>query len=402
MKKLFFSLAGCFLLFATFAQEQTAPAIEIYGQIMTDVGYDFNQMNPKYFDVMRPTQLPAYKNEYGTDGNIFFGVRQSMLGFKTYLPTRHGELKTKFAFDLFGVGPNAGLTTFHLLYAYVEWWKFGVGYTWSQFCDFDDFPNIVEYWGPVGMSLCKNVIVCFIPFQGANRLSVALERPGASADEGVYRDRIELKDVAPKFSWPDLSAEFRMTRKWGYVELAGILRKIAWEDQGQEPYDLSGSAIGWGFNLSSKLLFGKNDIFKGQVITGQAIQNLMNDAPTDIGIQNDFSNPTAPVKGVPLALFSFSSYLDHRWSNLFSSSLGYSAIFTENSDGQANDAFRQGHYASINLLYYPIANLMAGIELQWIHRKNYNDGWESSATKVQFSFRYSFSKMISKEKKGTD
>jgi hypothetical protein len=399
MKRYILSLVFILSVFWSFSQEQRGPELEIYGQIMTDVGYNFNQVNPDYFDVMRPTQLPAYKNQYGTDGNIFFGVRQTMIGLKGYCPTKYGELKAKFAFDLFGVGPNAGLTTFHMLYAYVEWWKFGVGYTWSQFCDFDGFPDMIEYWGPVGMSLCKTVLIAFVPLQGRNRLSIAVERPGATADQGKYRDRIELEDVEPKFAWPDLSAEYRMTRKWGYVELAGILRKIKWVDQGNDAYDLSGQAIGWGLNLSTNLILGKKDIFKGQVITGQAIQNLMNDAPTDIGIKNNFDDTISPVKGVPLPLISFSSYLNHRWSEMFSSSLGYSAIFTGNSDGQPDNAFQQGHYSTINLLCYPVKNLTAGIELQWIYRKNYNDGWETSATKIQVSVRYLFSKSFSRGEK---
>jgi hypothetical protein len=386
------------LAVAGHSQERTEPELLLQGQLMTDAGYNFNQVHPDFYDVMRPTQLPAYENQYGTDGNVFFGVRQSMLGMRLFVPTSKGELKARFAFDLFGVGPNVGQTTFHMLYAWVEWGHFGVGYTWSQFCDFDVLPNMVEYWGPVGMSLCKTVMVSYVPFQGANRLSIALERPGATADQGIYRDRIELEDVAPKFALPDLSAEFRVTRDWGYVELAGVLRRIKWVDQGMDEYDLSGEAIGWGLNLSSKLNIGKKDVFKGLIITGQAIQNLMNDAPTDIGIQNNFSDTISPVKGVPLPLVSFSAYLNHYWNTKFSSSLGYSAIFTGNSDGQSDDAFRQGHYASVNLLYYPLENLTAGIELQWIKRYNYNDGWSSSATKIQFSLRYSFSYSLLKNK----
>lgn len=396
MKRIILTVYGTFFLFCAFAQEKNDPEIEIYGQIMTDIGFNFNQVNPLYFDVMRPTQLPSYKGEYGSDGNAYFGVRQSMLGFKTYLPTKHGPLKARIAFDLYGVGANAGQTTFHMLYAYIEYGKFGVGHTWSQFCDFDDFPDIVEYWGPSGMSLCKTVLFKYIPFDGANRLAIAIERPGSSADQGVYRDRIELEDVAPKFPLPDLSAEFRMTRKWGYIELAGIIRKIEWIDMGNQPYDVSGSATGWGFNLSTKLNLGQKDIFKGQVITGEAIENLMNDAPTDIGIQNNYDNPNIPVKGVALPVTGFSTYLDHRWSKSFSSSTGYSAIFITNTDGQTNDAFSQGHYSSINLLYYPVPNLTAGIELQWIKRKNYQDGWESDATRIQCSFRYFFARKLAK------
>ena len=390
MKKHLLTLAGSILFLSVFSQVVPKTSFEISGQIMTDVGYNFNQVNPDYFDVMRPTQLPSYKSEYGTDGNVYFGVRQSMLGFKSFTPTKYGELMTRFAFDLFGVGADAGRTTFHMLYAYAELGMFGVGHNWSLFCDFDGFPNIVEYWGPVGMSLAKNVQVRFIPLQGETRLAFALERPGASADEGVYRDRIELSDVAPKFSLPDLSGEFRLTKNWGYAEIAGIVRKIEWVDQGNEPYDLSGSAIGWGFNLSTKLKLGKNSEFIGQTIYGQGIQNYMNDSPTDIGIQNDFENTTSPIKGVALPLFTYSLYINHRWNEKFSSSLGYSAIHTENSDGQNSNAFREGEYASANLLFYPVPNVTGGVELIWINRENYSDGWKSSATKVQFSFRYAF------------
>jgi hypothetical protein len=317
-----------------------------------------------------------------------------MIGFKSFTPTRYGELMTRFAFDLFGVGGDAGRTTFHMLYAYAELGMLGVGHNWSLFCDFDGFPNIVEYWGPVGMSLCKNVQIRFIPLQGETRLAFALERPGASADEGIYRDRIELNDVAPKFSLPDITAEFRLTKPWGYAELAGVVRKIEWVDQGNEPYDLSGSAIGWGFNLSTNLKLGKKDVFIGQFIFGEGIQNLMNDAPTDIGIQNDFSNTNAPVKGVALPLISFSTYLNHQWNEKFSSSVGYSAIHTSNTDGQESDAFREGKYASANLLYCPVPGITAGAELQWINRENYKDGWKTSATKIQFSFRYNFKQQL--------
>lgn len=377
-----------------FAQQEVRTEIELRGQIMTDMGYNFNQMNPDYFDVMRPTQLPAYKNQYGSDGNTFFGVRQSMLDVISNTPTRYGPLTTRFAFDLFGVGIDAGRTTFHMLYAYAEVGKLGFGHTWSLFCDFDAFPRTIDYWGPVGLSLCKNAQVRFIPFNGRNRLAIALERPGASTDQGVYRNRIELTDVTPHLQYPDLSAEFRATRNWGYVELAGVVRKIGWEDLGQQPFDLSGSAIGWGFNLSTNLKIGKKSFLQALGIVGSGIENFMNDAPADIAVENDFSNPNAPIKGVALPVYSYSAYFNHSWNDRFSSAIGYSSVVIDNSDGQSPDAFRVGRYASTNLLYYPFPNAMAGIELQWINRENNSDGWKTSATKIQVSMRYFFKSIV--------
>jgi hypothetical protein len=389
MKKTFFILMLILVALAVRSQ-QSKTELNFYGQMMTDAGYNTGQVNPDYFDVMRPTQLPSYKNQFGTDGNSSFSVRQSRLGFKSLTQTKLGELQTRFEFDLFGLGKSVGQTTFHMLYAYVELGKFGAGHHWSLFSDIDGFPNTVEYWGPVGMSLCKNVQFRYIPLNGNTRLAFALERPGASADEGIYANRIELDDVKPYFNLPDFSAEFRQTKNWGYVELAAVVRKIEWKDMGTDQYDLSGKAIGWGFNLSSNLKLTDNNLLRAQAVYGHGIENFMNDAPTDIGIQNNFDNSLSPVKGVALPVGGFIVYLDHKWSEKLSSSAGFSAIDIKNSDAQQGSAFKNGKYASANLLYYPVPNLTAAAEIIWISRENYNDGWKTSSTKFQLSLRYSF------------
>src|SRR5690348_1069087 len=78
--------------------------MEIYGFIMMDAGYNADQIHPDWFDVVRPTKLPAYKNQYGSNGNFYFSVRQTRLGFKNYFQTSLGELKTHFEFEMFGTG----------------------------------------------------------------------------------------------------------------------------------------------------------------------------------------------------------------------------------------------------------------------------------------------------------
>src|SRR5882672_2982995 len=191
------------------AQEgEKQKTMEIYGHVMLDAGYNFNQINPNWYDVIRPTQLPSFKNQYGTDGNVYFSVRQTRLGFKNYFQTPLGELKTQFEFELFGTGVDAGQTTFRLRHAYAELGKFGVGQTWSPFMDIDVFPNTLEYWGPTGMIFFRNVQFRYMPIQGATHLTFALERPGASADAGIYANRIELSGVVPHFAVPDFSAEY--------------------------------------------------------------------------------------------------------------------------------------------------------------------------------------------------
>ena len=115
--------------------------LDIYGFAMIDTGYDFKQVNPDWFDVLRPTKLPAFDNEFGEDGNYYAGVRQSRLGVKGYIPTALGELKTIFEFEMFGTGGDAGQTTIRLRHAWGELGAFGAGQSWSPFMDPDVFPR---------------------------------------------------------------------------------------------------------------------------------------------------------------------------------------------------------------------------------------------------------------------
>lgn len=375
--------------------EQTGPSstLDLYGFVMLDSGYNFGVINPDWFDVVRPTQLPSSPGQYGPNGNTFFGVRQTRFGVKSSTETPLGDLKTIFEFELFGTGVDAGQTTFRLRQAYGELGQFGAGQTWSPFMDIDVFPNSLEYWGPPGMVFFRNVQVRWMPVQGASNIVIALERPGASADGGVYADRIDLSNIKPQFKWPDLSGHARLARKWGYVQVGAIVRKLAWVDTStSSPFNLSGSAVGWGVNVSSNLNFTKKDVGRFQVVYGHAIENYMNDAPVDVGAQHNLTNPIAPFKGVPLPVLGVVSFLDHTWSDRFSSSIGYSLINIDNSNAQLPNAFHQGQYALANFLYHPVKKVTIGSEFQFGRRLNFTDGYNFNDYRVQFSFRYDWSK----------
>jgi hypothetical protein len=370
--------------------------LDLYGFIMLDTGYDSKTNDPDWFDVVRPTKLPSFSGEFAPDGKVYFGVRQSRFGLKTSTPTSLGNLKTQFEFELFGTGVDAGQTTFRLRHAYGELGQFGAGQTWSPFMDIDVFPNIVEYWGPNGMVLFRNVQFRWMPIRNdRTQLTFAIERPGASADGGVYADRIELQGVKPKFDMPDFSGNARLIRNWGYVQLAGIFRKISWVDLNRtRTSDLSGDAFGWGLNLTSNLKFSKKDTGKFEVIYGQGVQNYMNDAPVDIGVKNNLANPVTPIKGVALPLLGVVSFLDHNWSDSFSTSIGYSMLNIENSDAQKPSDFHQGHYASTNLLYNPVPSVTIGSEFVFGRRINFRDGFNVNDYRIQFSFKYDWRKVF--------
>jgi outer membrane DcaP-like protein len=376
------------------AAQAASPAkstFEIYGFAMLDIGHDFKQIDPNWSDTMRVTKLPSVEDEFGRDHSTFAGVRQSRLGVRSSTPTSLGELKTTFEFELFGTGVDEGQTTFRLRHAYGEVGAFGAGQTWSPFMDPDVFPNSLEYWGPTGMVFFRNVQVRWMPIRGDRSLTLALERPGASGDAGIYASRVELQNIKPRFPIPDFSAAYKIAQKWGYVRAAGMLRVIKWDDVLDDQFDLSGDATGWGLNVSSNVKAGSSDTLRLQVVFGEGIQNYMNDAPVDIGIVNQFQNPVTPITGEPLPIVGIVAFLDHTWNERFTSSVGYSRTDIDNTEGQAPDAYKAGQYALGNLLYTPVPNVMVGGELQWGRRENFNDGFHSDGFKLQFSFKYNFS-----------
>jgi hypothetical protein len=368
-------------------------SITIYGFAMLDGGYDFGQIDPNWYDVVRPTKLPSFTNQFAPSGNVYGSVRQTRFGVKSSSPTKYGDLNTIFEFELFGTGVDAGQTTFRLRHAYGELGPIGAGQTWSPFMDIGVFPNTVEYWGPSGMVFFRNIQIRWMPIRKkTGSVTIALERPGASGDGGVYAGRIELSNITPRFNFPDLSGNARIDRKWGYLQTAAIVRKIGWVDTSANKTNLGASVVGWGINLTSNLNLGTKNVAKLAFAYGRGIENYMNDAPFDVGIQHNPPNSAVPFKGVLLPVYGVVAFLDHTWNEHFTSSAGYSLVQIENSNAELASDFHQGDYAIANLLYHPIPKVMMGGEFQFGRRSNFLDGFSFNDYRMQFSFKFDWSK----------
>ncbi len=106
-----------------------------------------------------------------------------------------------------------GRHAFHFRKAWAELGHFGVGLFWSVFCDFDLFPNSLDYWGPNGMALFPNIQVRWMPVMGAY---TSLFCPGTHREPALTRVFIpivsNLKDVKPHFPVPDLTRRVPILR----------------------------------------------------------------------------------------------------------------------------------------------------------------------------------------------
>jgi len=246
------------------------------------------------------------------------------------------------------------------------------------------------------MLFFRNVQVFWEPYRdGDSNARVAIENPGASGDAGQFADRVELQNVKGRFPMPDFTGHYRYARKWGHVQVGGALRKIAYDDLiPNDPFSLGGHVWGWGISVSSNLKVTPKDVLRLQVVEGAGVENYFNDAPVDVAVKKNPGNAVTPVVGEALNDFGLVLYLDHTWNDRMSTAVGYSRVDISNSDGQAASAYKNGQYASGNLLFTPAKNVMMGGELQWAHRQNFSDGFSVSDFRLQFSFKYSFSAKV--------
>lgn len=360
---------------------------EVYGFAQADFIQDFKRVNPNWDDTLRPSRIPTTEGEFGGDGQSIIGVRQSRFGIKADLPTGGKTLKTKFEFDLFGVGVDEGQTTFRLRHAYGEWGQWLAGQTHSLFMDIDVFPNTIDYWGPSGMVFLRNPQIRWTPISGANTFAVAIEKPSDDIDAGEFRTVDPgLLQLQSDEELPDLTAQFRAQRDWGHVQVGGILRKIGVENIADPANIREDDDLGWGLNLSSNIKVGERDVIRASVVYGEGIASYMNDGGVDLA-PSTADSATAQAESVELT--GLALYYDHWWSDQFSSSIGYSSTEVDNLAGQSPDAFKKGQYASANLLYYPADKILVGAEFLWGDREDFN-GASGDDIRLQISFKYNF------------
>ncbi len=371
------------------------PTFEVYGFAQVDFIEDFKRVRPDWNATLRPTRIPTVVGIYGENGEAILSARQSRLGARGSVPAGEYDLFARIEFDFFGLGegrPDAGgQNTIRLRQAYGSWGPLLGGLTASLFMDDDFWPTIIDYWGPAGMVFYRNVQIRYTPLTGQHSFAVALERPATDMDPANGPTWVpgDLSTrLAPRSLLPDLTAQYRLTGEWGYLQLAGILRWLGYDAPGSGA--AKGSTLGWGLHASSTVTLVPRKLrLLLAAVGGAGISYYMNDAGPDLAFGGSVADPAA--QAVPL--LGLTAYLDVFWSKLFSSSVGYSTVMMFNKDNlQQPGAFKSGQYASVNFLVTPVRNLMAGPELLWGERID-KGGAYGTDIRLQVSVKYSFTSL---------
>ena len=361
--------------------------MEIYGFMMLDSGFDCRTKQPRLVRHREANQITRLRTRVRRGPSLVRRRPSEPIRCRTYTPTKYGDLKTVFEFELFGTGVDAGQTTFRLRHAWGELGHFGAGQYWSTFMDPDVFPNQLGPGVPTASSGSATCNSAGCPCKATTKSSSHSSALGPAAmpagspiasscrtSSGVFRagsSRTTRLRVIGPHAGGGPSAPYRLGRCPGRSVRA------------------SGHGTGWGVKVSGNYKISK-DTIKAEATYGEGMENYMNDAPVDIGLKNNLTNRITPVLGATLPVFGMSAFYDKTWSDKWTSTAGYSRLDIKNSNGQNPAAFKNGQYALANLLYYPVPDVMVGGEFQWGKRENFSDGFSSRDNRIQFSFRYNF------------
>ena len=303
--------------------------VKVYGFVQGDFIYDFKRVDPDWEDTLRVSTIPTQGKPYGADGEFVTSVRQSRFGISANYPTSNGDVTGLLEWEWFGVGGDAGQTTPRLRHAWGTWKNFGAGQYWSNFMDPDVFPNTIDYWGPTGMIFYRNQQVRYTIPLGDDVLSFSLEDPSTALTVGRFRDESSCdlpnapancgSAISEVFQAhndvPDFTARYRSNNDWGHWQIAGILRKLGYEnlENGNSDYK-----TGYGFNATTVINTIGRDQLKLQVAWGEGIGNYFNDGGVDIAPN---STNLANANAHAVTILGIVAYYDHYWSEKWSSSL---------------------------------------------------------------------------------
>jgi hypothetical protein len=379
------------------AAHADGPSFEVYGFGQADYIQDFNRVNPNWEATLRPSRIPTTTGEFGSNGQSTISARQSRFGVQASQDIAGQPLVVKFEMDLYGVGVDEGQTTIRLRHFYGEWGPILGGQTNSVFMDGDTFPNVIDYWGPNGMVFLRNPQIRYTYRSGPHKFAVAIEKPGNDIDPGNIReiDPALGSAIQPDEKLPDLTAHYRYDGDWGHVQVAGILRQVGFDSAGTVDNKPKGHKTGWGINLTSNIKTWQKDVLHISAVYGEGIASYMNDGGTDLGPKT-VTAPVQPLPGAPptlapdvLPLWGFMLYYDHYWNDRWSSSVGWSQTKVNNTNFQSSNAYHDGQYASVNLLWSPDKHILMGAEYLWGQRDDF-DRKTGNDNRIQFSVKYSF------------
>ena len=340
---------------------KTSSRFKIGGYVKLDIIHDFNPINsPDFFDV---SKIP-------TDGSkgesTHLHAKETRLFMDVRTPFKNSEIRTYVEGDFYGTSG-----AFRLRHAFVEindTWL--AGQWWSNFMDESIIPATLDFEKPAAYAFARHAMLRWKhSFSTGSYLAIAIEEPSTNAEALSAPGKFESP-------LPDLTARFRVTKKWGHIQLSAFAAQLRYR------YTAGGTdnVSLFGGNLSGQLNLLTSDKLIYQVVYGPGIARYRGglsagpDASDNLQATSDY--------GLTLGY-------QHQWNEKWTSLVLLNHGGVKDTNGQALSDLSQASYAAANLLYHFTKNAFVGVEYLYGLRKDFS-GDEGTANRLQFSVSYTF------------
>jgi hypothetical protein len=339
---------------------------------------DYSDGNPAPGNLARDFYLPGAIPVGGRGESATFDnhAKQSRFWFTTDTVLDNGsKLGSRFELD-FGVpvgGDERNTNTYNpvLRRAYFTYDNWLFGQEWSNFMELGALPETTDFIGPTeGMIFDRQPQIRYT----SGAWSVSVENPETVLTPFGGGARI----VTDENNVPDFTARYNHKAGWGFLSVAGLLRQLRYETAAG-----SETATGFGLSLTSKVMFGANDL-RFMATTGTGIGRY-------IGL-NFFDDGVLEADGSIETLDVTAAYLAWRqvWGGSWRSNfiLGYATVDNDRALTGLN-ANAEASSARVNLFYSPAPKVDIGIELSTAKRE-LERGTSGTQNRVDLMAKYTF------------
>ncbi len=338
--------------------------------------------DPANGDAQREFYLPGTVPVGGADEGeaTDFNARQTRFWLTTDGLIGGRKIGTRIEFD-FQVLPGTGdqrttsPATPALRRAYITVDKWLFGQEWTNFQVLSVLPETADYVGPTeGTTFNRQAQIRYT----SGPFSLSVENPETTVTAFNTVTRI----VADDNTVPDITARYAYVRPWGEVQVAGIVRQLAYETTGTNAID--DSTLGYGISVAAKIKVGEKDDLRVMLTGGEGIGryvglNFANDAILDA---------SGNLEAIPLVA-GFAAYR-HYWGPQWRSSLIYSFQDVDNDRSVSALATNKSAYSIRgNLVYSPVTALDLGAELS-LGERELENGVSGDVTRLTFFAKYGF------------
>ncbi len=381
-----------------------------YGFVRLDGIYDFNPIRSTDSFVTATIPVPQTEGQ-----NAVLTPRYTRLGFdtSTNLSFSDWDVNTRIEMDFFNGNTSGVFGSFpiRLRFAWIEYGPLLIGQAASVFMDYDTFPNVLDYQGPNGMILMRQPIARIkLPILSENdTLSLGVEQPYSdiqweeggvfvvNPNTGIIPDADDPTADRNEQDMPDFTGNVRHDGDFGHIQLAGIVRRLGFRDDGATEHE----ETGYGANLTGiwhpyAWLTGESPTgkcagpcaksrFIGQYAEGRGINRYFQD-PNGLGLDAVFT----PATGFQVIdsrgwFVAYEQWWASNWASVFS----YSEMDIDLPAVLPAETYQGGQYASANLIWLPFERMGVGLEFLYGQRQN-QDGQTGEAYRIQTAVQYRF------------